>query len=111
MLEPFDQLNTPPSPPAPPKIPMGKAVVINFGIMLGYMALLSLLSPSGQDRELAVMAGSAFLLVAQVGINLLAGLVLIFLKSSKHIGKAMLTAGIVMAVLGFGTCLFIGGVL
>ena len=105
MLEPFDQLEPPPNPPKPEK-PLGKVVLINFGIMLTYMVLIGLTTTEGSsDRELGLLIGNAFMLVVQVGINLLAGLILMFNEQRRHIGSALLIGGLLTAVIGFGTCL------
>lgn len=103
MLEPFDQLEPAPAPKSP--VPLGKVVLINFGIMLAYMALIGLTMTEGSEAELGLLIGNAFLLAAQVGINLLAGLILVFSEQRKHIGSALLIGGLITAVIGFGTCL------
>ena len=103
MLEPFDQLE--PAPAPKPKMPLGKVVLINFSIMLAYMALISLTMNEGSEAELGLLIGNAFLLTAQVGINLLAGLILVFSEQRRHIGSALLIGGLLTAVIGFGTCL------
>lgn len=104
MLEPFDQLEPPPTPPKP-KMPLGKVVLVNFGIMLAYMLLFSLLDHGGPEAGLAALIGNAFTLVLQVGINLLAGLILVFSEQRKHVGSALLIGGLITAAIGFGTCL------
>jgi len=110
MLEPFDQLEPPPTPPNP-KMPLGKVVLINFGIMLAYMLLFSLLDHGGPEAGLGALIGNAFALVLQVGINLLAGLILVFSEQRKHVGSALLIGGLITAVIGFGTCLAFTGAL
>ena len=104
MYEPFDQLDPLPTPPKP-KMPLGKVVLINFGIMVAYMMLTSLAMGSGSEAGLGVLALNAFLILAQIGINMLAGIVLLFTEGRKHIGSALLIGGLIMGVVGFGSCL------
>ncbi len=104
-IEPLDgpdQLPPDPNPPAP----IGKAVLINFGIMLVYMLLTSIISvnDSGSEAGLASLIFDAGLLTVQVGANIVIGAILLF-THNKHIGKAMLLSGLLTAVIGFGACL------
>ncbi len=94
---PFDQLDPLPNPPKP-KMPLGKVVLINFGIMLAYMAL-----SSSNAEEALIM--DMMLIMAQVGLNMLAGLILVFTEKHKQLGGALLIGGVIMGVLGFGSCL------
>lgn len=103
-MEPFDQLDAPPPPPRP-KMPLGKVVLINFGIMVAYMMLSSLSMGSGSEAGLGVLALDAMLILAQVGINMLIGFILVFTENQKQLGGALLIGGIIMGVLGFGSCL------
>lgn len=108
MLDPFDQLAPP--PPAKPKIPLTKVVLYNFGIMLAYLLLLNLFAGSdGPEGNLGVMIGMSFLLLVQVGINLLAGLILLFRRDKRPLGSALLLGGLLTAVIGFGTCVLSAG--
>jgi hypothetical protein len=102
--EPFDQLDPLPNPPKP-KMPLGKVVLINFGIMVAYMLLSSLAMASGPEAGPGVMAIDAFLILAQVGLNMLIGFVLVFTDDKKQLGGALLIAGIIMGVIGFGSCI------
>jgi len=102
--EPFDQLDPLPNPPKP-KMPLGKVVLINFGIMVAYMLLSSFAMASGPEAGLSVLALDAFLILAQVGLNMLIGLVLVFTEDKKQLGGALLIGGIIMGVIGFGSCL------
>lgn len=95
--EPFDQLDPLPNPPKP-KMPLGKVVLINFGIMLTYMALAS-----GNVEEALIM--DMMLIMVQVGLNMLIGFILVFTENHKQLGGAMLIGGVIMGVLGFGSCL------
>ena len=105
MEEPFDQLEPPPASPKP-KMLLGKVVLINFGIMLAYMAFIGLvINREGPDAGLGVGIGYAVLLALQVGLNLFAGMVWLFSKKLRHVGKAMLIGGLITAAIGFGTCL------
>lgn len=101
--EPFDQLDPIPNPPKP-KMPLGKAVLINFGIMVAYMLLTTTLMDSGPEAGLGVLAADAFLIVAQVGLNMLLGFILVFTEK-KQLGGALLIAGLIIGVLGFGSCI------
>ena len=103
--EPFDQLE-PLSTPPKPKMPLGKVVLINFGIMIAYMLLTSLsMGSGGSEAGLGVVVADAFLILAQVGINMLLGMILVFSAEKKHIGSALLIGGVITAVIGFGSCL------
>jgi hypothetical protein len=105
--EPFDQLE-PLSTPPKPKMPLGKVVLINFGIMIAYMLLTSLTmggSGGGGEAGLGVVIADAFLILAQVGINMLVGMILVFSAEKKHVGSALLIGGVITAVIGFGSCL------
>jgi hypothetical protein len=104
MNEPFDQLDLLSAPPEP-KMPIGKVVMINFGIMVAYMLLSSLATDSGSEAGFGVLALDAVLILAQVGLNMLAGLILVFIKDKKKLGGALLIGGIIMGVIGFGSCL------
>ena len=110
MLEPFDQLEPPPNLPKP-KMPLGKVVLINFGIMLAWMILVHLTVTETPANMYAKFAADALLLSGQVGLNLLAGLILVFSERNKHIGGALLISAFITAVIGFGTCLVANGAL
>jgi hypothetical protein len=101
--EPFDQLDQQPNPQ--PKMPLGKAVLFNFLFMLAYMAIAVVSTPQGHDASLSLMALNAFLVVAQVGLNLLLGLILLFSPKQKHLGSALLISGLIMGAIGFGSCI------
>ncbi len=104
MDEPFDQLDSIPTPPKP-KMPLGKVVLINFGIMIAYMMLSSLAMDSGPEAGLGVLAIDAFLILAQVGLNILAGFILVFTEDHKPLGGALMIGGLIMGAIGFGSCL------
>lgn len=93
-------LDQPNHPEERPPMPIGKVLLVNIGLMLGYM----ILSGVSSDPEAGIIADS-FLVVAQVGLNLAAGLVLVFMKQSRHIGGALLICGFLMGLIGFGSCL------
>lgn len=100
MEEILDQPTTPPQQPK--KMPIGKAVLFNFGIMLAYMALTGV----GQgEAGLGNMATDALLILAQVGLNLLVGLIMLFNEESRNLGAALLISGLIMGVIGFGACI------
>ncbi|MCA0235125.1 MAG: hypothetical protein LCH81_01940 [Bacteroidetes bacterium] len=103
-IEPLDQPEQRPPDPNPPA-PIGKAVMINFGIMLAYMVLtgLAYIGDRGSEAGLGSLIMDAVLLTVQVGANILIGALLLF-SNNKHIGKAMLLSGLLLAVIGFGTC-------
>lgn len=105
MNEPF---GTPYHDPTP-KTPIGKVMAVNFAIMLGYMVLISL---DSTGPKWSVGLKDAFLILLQVGINMLAGLVILFTHDSKvhtenrkQLGSALLLGGFIMAVIGFGSCI------
>ena len=102
--EPFDQLDPLPNPHKP-KMPLGKVMLINFGIMVAYMLLSSLAMASGPEGGLGVLTIDAFLILAQVALNMLVGFVLVFTDDKKQLGGALLIGGILMGVIGFGSCL------
>lgn len=102
-MEPFDQLNPRPNP-IRPQMPLGKVMLYNFGAMVCYMLLTSLMG-TGHDRGMSVLAADAMLVLAQVGLNLLVGFVLVFTEEHKQLGGAMLIAGVLMGIIGFGGCL------
>lgn len=92
-----------------PKMPIGKVMVVNFAVMVSYMALVSL---QETEPKWAVWVKDAFLVLTQVGINMLAGLVILFTHDSKvhtenrkQLGSALLLGGFIMAVIGFGSCI------
>lgn len=102
--EPFDQLDPLPNPPKT-RMPLGKVVLVNFGIMVAYMMLTSLSMGTGHEAGLGVLAADAMLILAQVGLNMLVGFILVFTEDHKQLGGAMLIGGIIMGVIGFGSCL------
>ena len=75
--DPLDQPDLPPLDPPPP-MPLGKVVLLNFGIMLVYMTLSSLVDQGGSEAGLAGLIFDAFLLVLQVGINVIGGAILLY---------------------------------
>ncbi len=103
-MQPFDQLDPNPNY-SRPKMPLGKVMLINFGIMIAYMLFGSLFFSSGHDGSMSLLAWDAFLILGQVGLNMLIGIILLFSESYKQVGSAMLISGVLMAIIGFGTCL------
>ncbi len=101
--EPFDQLDPIPNPPKP-KMPLGKVVLYNFGIMIAYMLLSSLAMDSGPEAGLGVIVLDSMLVLSQVGLNMLIGFILVFTEDKKQLGGALLIGGIIMGVIGFGSC-------
>ena len=104
-IEPLDGPDQRPPDPTPP-MPLGKVMLINFGIMLAYMFLTGLAfgNDSGSEAGLASLIFDATLLTLQIGIIILVGVILLF-SANRHVGKAMLLSGLLMAVIGFGACL------
>ena len=102
--EPFDQLGPRSSPPRS-SMPLGKTVLFNFGLMVIYMLLTSLTMDSGPEAGMGVLAMDAFLILAQVGLNMFIGLILLYTENHKQLGGAMLISGVIMGVVGFGSCL------
>ncbi|GAB4497670.1 MAG: hypothetical protein OHK0019_31720 [Saprospiraceae bacterium] len=99
MNEPLDQPAAPLNPQ--PKMPLGKVVLINFGIMLLYLTLTGI----GKGHDYGPILLDAMAIVAQTGVNLIVGLFLFFSKENMHIGRAMMLAGLLVGVIGFGVCL------
>ena len=109
MKTPFEYLE-PNSKPPKPKVPLGKVVLINFGIMLGYMALLSLDDPSMSG--MTILGRDMIFIFGQIALNLLAGLAIVFTQvdhihtpDRQQLGKALIIGGFLMGIIGFGTCL------
>jgi ABC-type polysaccharide/polyol phosphate export permease len=102
--EPFDQLDPIPNPPKP-KMPLGKVVLYNFGIMLTYMLFSSLLMDSGPEAGMGVLIVDAFLILAQVGLNMLIGFILVFTEDKKQLGGALMIGALIMGAIGFGSCI------
>ena len=57
------------------------------------------------EAGLGNMATDALLVLAQVGLNLLVGLIMVFNEESRNVGAALLIAGALMGVIGFGACI------
>lgn len=104
METPLDQPQTNFEPPK--RMPLGKVVLINFGIMLTYMALTSMMDTSGGGGEaaLGVLAVDAALIVLQAGLNFVLGLILVF-TDQRHVGQAMLISSLIVGAVGFGLCI------
>ncbi len=101
--DPLDQPHLPPADPQPP-MPLGKVVLINFGIMIAYMTLTALANTTQAEAGMASLILDAMLLVLQVTINVIGGVILLF-TSQKHVGRAMLLSGLLVAIIGFGACI------
>ncbi len=100
--QPLDQPQIPFEPPK--RMPLGKVVMINFIIMLVYMALTSTMAGSGgSEAGLGMVIADAMLVVAQAGINFLIGLILVF-TDLRHVGQAMLISSLLTGAVGFGLC-------
>ena len=108
MSELIDQ--TPEAKPPHKPLPLGKTMLINFGIMLLYMLFTITMSSGGSEDALGMMAADATLLVFQVGINLFVGLILLF-TDLKQVGGAMMISGLAIALLGFGACIGKAGIM
>ena len=105
MNEPFDQINPESTPPPPPKMPIGKVMGINFGIMVVGMLLSSLAMDSGPEAGLGVALLDTLLVLGLVGFNMLIGFAFVFTDDKKQLGGAMLISGLVIGIVGFGSCL------
>ncbi len=101
--ETSDQLDPIQAPPKP-KMPLGKVVLINFGIMIAYMMLNSLTVTRGSEASLRILIADAMLILVQVGLNMLIGFILVFTEDHKQLGDALLIGGVIMGVIGFGSC-------
>ena len=97
--EPLDQPTAPLNPR--PKMPLGKVALINFGIMLLYLTATG--TSDGQNYT-SILLDVIFILL-QIAANFIVGLVLLFSDRNKHIGRAMMLAGLLVGVIGFGACL------
>lgn len=93
--EPLDH----PDAPLPP-IPFGKVMLINIGIMLFYLTVTGM----GKGHDYGPLMLDAMGVVGQTCVNLVVGVGLLFVPKQKHLGKAMLLAGLLIGVIGFGTC-------
>ena len=103
MNEPFDQIDPLPGP-AKSGMPLGKVVLINFGIMFAYMLLTSFAMDSGPQAGLGVLVLDVVLVLGQAGLNLLIGLILVFTPDKKPLGSALLIGGVIIAVAGIASC-------
>jgi hypothetical protein len=94
---------TPEQAPAPkPKMPIGKVVLINFAIMLCYMAITG----AGKgEAGLGNLALDAVLVTMQAGLNFLVGFIMVFGDKTKQIGGALMISGLLVGVIGFGACI------
>jgi hypothetical protein len=93
---------TTPEPAPKPKMPIGKVVLINFGLMICYMAL----SGIGKGEEgLGNLMIDAVLVTMQAGLNFLVGFIMVFGDKTKQIGGALMIAGLLVGVIGFGACI------
>ncbi len=105
MNTPSDQLEPFVAPPKP-KMLLGKVVMLNFAIMLTYMMFFwnseYTIDPYSDLEDLIMCA---VFLAAQVGLNMLIGFVLLFNPKYRHLGSAMLIGGVIIALIGFGTCI------
>ncbi|MDO8972046.1 MAG: hypothetical protein Q7U74_15235, partial [Saprospiraceae bacterium] len=95
-MQPFDQLDPNPHP-SRQKMPLGKVMLLNFGIMIAYMLIGSFSFGSGNEASMGVLAWDAFLILGQVGLNMLIGIILLFREPYKLVGSAMLSSGVLMA--------------
>ncbi len=87
------------NPPALQGRPNYRLIIgINFAIML---VLQTLATVSGTDNY---AAGKAFLLCLQVAVNLFVSLLLLLSRDTRSTGIAFLLAALLVAVVGFGTC-------
>lgn len=98
----MELLDQPTQPDPRPEMPLRKVLLINLGIMLAYMGLTY--AGNSSDAE-ASLFFDAFLIMAQVGLNLLLGFILVFMASTRYLGAAMLISGFVIGLVGFGTCM------
>ncbi len=99
MYEPLDQSPDPFRPK--PKMPLGKVMLTNIGIMFFYLAV----SGVGKGHDYGSILLDAMGVVGQTCVNLVVGIGLLFVPAQRHLGKAMLLAGLLMGVIGFGTCI------
>jgi hypothetical protein len=98
MEEPFDR---PETVPPPPKMPIGKVMAYNFGILLLYMLLTGVGKGEAAIGSLMI---DAVLIVVQAGLNLIAGVVLV-LREQLALGRALLLAAFLVGIIGFGVCM------
>jgi hypothetical protein len=98
----MELLDQPTQPERRPEMPLRQVLLINLGIMLAYMGLTFVSNISDAESSLFI---DAFLIMAQVGINLLLGFILVFMASTRYLGAAMLISGFLIGLIGFGTCM------
>jgi hypothetical protein len=89
--------------PAPQSRLLERVILINIGIFL-YYTLFAYLYFTGY-----LFSQGLFLLlcleVAHVSINVVLGLIFIFLKSYRKLGIAMLLSALLIALVGVGWCM------
>jgi hypothetical protein len=91
-----------------PKTPLGKVILINFGIMLIYTAFLwTALDERDPYAKMEASILNAVWVAVHVGANWLLGFILANTTAYKHLATALFIAGAIIAAIGFGTCLAI----
>lgn len=77
----------------------GKVVLINFGVLLATLLISLMLSYND--------AGDLFMNVIffQPVVNLVGGLVLLFIRRWRKMGQAMLLSSFLMPLIGVGLCM------
>ncbi len=78
-------------------IPFGKAVLVNFGILI-----LLLIAVANGFRPWGLQYDELYMVLT--GVNLVLGFVLMLFPAVAHIGKAMLGSAFVIPVIGYGLC-------
>ena len=99
---PLDQPEDNPRHPMPN--PLGKVMLINIGIMAVFLTLTALSDTTRTEVPMSNLIVDAMLIIFQIAVNVVIGVLLLFTRK-KHVGKAMLLSGLLLAMFGFVTCL------
>ncbi len=88
--------------PQPPKDRPKYGLIIGINIVI-LLVLQTVATYGGQGDNFA--AGKAILLCLQVAVNLFLGLVQLIDRNTRKTGVAFLLAAMLVALIGFGTCI------
>ena len=90
--------------PTAPKMPLRETMLFILGIAAVYMLGVYLYNLGESEAGLANLVVDFFLMIGQVAVNIVVGIGFLFSKEYQHVGKAMLLIGLLMVLIGFGTC-------
>lgn len=82
--------------PAKPQPPLKWIYGINLAILFLYITFV---------HPDPYLAGKAFCIVVHVAFNLLAGIVLLFIKSRRYLASTFFMSALLVLLIGFGACL------